>query len=178
MPIPDPLLKGTTRAYAIGRLFEMTAMEPTTDGERRMLGLVLPPWQRPGVWTTHQKIRFIEGIFHGFGTGYYVTNGLDWQKDGSRKPMSGWLLDGQQRISAIRDFVHGKLTIFDDVTYGSLSEPECRRFFRKNFDCFELEYSADEDRLKDLYDRMNFGGTPHEVHQQATAAPRYARPGC
>ncbi|MDP3310598.1 MAG: DUF262 domain-containing protein, partial [Polaromonas sp.] len=58
----------------------MTAMEPTTDGERRMLGLVLPPWQRPGVWTTHQKIRFIEGIFHGFGTGYYVTNGLDWQK--------------------------------------------------------------------------------------------------
>jgi Protein of unknown function DUF262 len=178
MPIPVPLLNGTTRAYSIGRLFEMGPTEPISLGERRMLGLVLPAWQRPEVWTVLQKTRFIEGIFHGFGTGYYVTNGLDWQDDGSRKPMAGWLLDGQQRISALRDFVQNELTIFDDVQYSSLSEPERRRFLRKHFDCFELEYSNDEDRLMALYDRMNFGGTPHDVQQRAIKAPLYPSARC
>ena len=172
MPIPEPLLKGATRAYTIGRLFEMSPLKPVMPGERQILGLVLPPWQRPEVWNIQQKVRFVEGIFHGFGTGYYVTNGLDWQNDGARKLMSGWLLDGQQRISAIRDFVRGDLIIFGDVTFGSLSAADCIRFLRRNFDCFELEYSSDEDRLKNLYDLMNFGGTPHETHQRAELAPR------
>lgn len=169
MPIPTPLLKGVTHAYDIDRLFlTPSSTGSPVSGERSLLGLMLPPWQRSEVWTDFQKVRYVEGIFHGFGLGTYVINGMDWQKDGARKPMSGWLIDGQQRIGAIRDFVQGRLTIFEDVTFGSLSAPEAKRFLRRNFDCFELEYSEDENQLKDLYDRLNFGGTPHRESERAT----------
>lgn len=167
MPIPAPLLKGARRDYTLGRLVEMTPTDPTTPTERRILGLVLPPWQRPEVWTVEQKRRFIEGIFLGLGCGYYVTNGLEWVQSGASAPMSGWLIDGQQRISAIRDFLSGELVAFGDVRFPDLSEPQKMRFCRTPFPCFELDYCENETVLMELYDRLNFGGTPHTPEQRA-----------
>lgn len=134
------------------------------------MSLVLPPWQRKEVWSEAQKIQFIEGIFLGLGCGYYVTNGLEWLPNGDSAPMSGWLLDGQQRISAIRDFYEDKLTVFEDVTYSSLDEPARMRFGRTVFPCFELDYTADENVLIELYNRLNFGGTPHTEAERVTSA--------
>lgn len=176
MPLPDPLLRGTTRMYPIEMLFAESAPQPAGCGERRLLSLVLPPWQRPEVWTPLQKRRFVEGIFLGFGLGCYVTNGMEWLENGAPAPMAGWLIDGQQRISALRDFVQGDMVIFDDVSYQSLSNPERIRFMKKNFDRFELSYVSDEERLKELYDRLNFGGTAHEDHERASLAPLAERP--
>lgn len=166
MPIPAPLLKGSRRDYTLGRLVEMTPTDPTMPTERRLLGFVLPPWQRPEVWTVEQRRRFIEGVFLGLGCGYYVTNGLDWVDNGDSAPMSGWLIDGQQRISAIRDFLSGDLVVFGDVRFTEMSRPEQLRFCRTPFPCFELEYCSDEDALVELYDRLNFGGTPHTPEQR------------
>jgi hypothetical protein len=105
------------REHTIEQLIQPMA-DPTVPGDRRLLGLVLPPWQRPEVWNDAQKQRFVEGIFLGFGCGQYVINGLEWLSDGSSAPMSGWLLDGQQRISALRDFLetaqlHGAMHTLD-----------------------------------------------------------------
>ena len=166
MPIPPPLLTGTRREYTLGRLVEMTPTDPTMPTERRILGLVLPPWQRPEVWTIEQKCRFIEGIFLGLGCGWYVTNGLEWNHRGESVPMSGWLIDGQQRMSAIRDFLSGELVVFGDVRFPDLSEPQKRRFYRTPFPCFELDYCDNETVLQELYDRLNFGGTPHTPEQR------------
>lgn len=170
MPIPERLLKGSNRDYQIGHLLEMTPVEQTAPTERRLLGLVLPPWQRPEVWTVEQKCRFVEGIFLGLGCGYYVTNGADWVESGAPAPMAGWLLDGQQRISALRDFFDDKLVLFGDVTYSTLTKPQALRFKRTAFPCFELEYTDNEQTLKDLYDRLNFAGTPHQPSQRALAS--------
>ena len=75
--------------------------------ERRLLCLVLPPWQRPEVWNAAQKQRFVEGVFEGYGCGYYVTNGLEWIDDpehGARSaPMSGWLLDDEHALKHLYD---------------------------------------------------------------------------
>lgn len=166
MPIPQPLLKGNRREYTLGRLIEMIPTDPTMPAERRLLGLVLPPWQRPEVWTVEQKHRFIESIFLGLGCGYYVTNGLEWTNSGHSAPMSGWLIDGQQRISAIRDFVSGDLVVFGDVRFPELTKPEQMRFCRTSFPCIELDYCDNEDVLLELYDRLNFGGTPHSAEHQ------------
>lgn len=76
------------------------------------MNLVLPPWQRPPSWNLDQQVQFIEGIFLGLGTGYYVINGRDYDDQGHDKPMSGWLIDGQQRITAIARFFHGEISIF------------------------------------------------------------------
>lgn len=166
MPIPPPLLTGSRREYTIGHLVDSTPVDPTTPMERRLLSLVLPPWQRPEVWSALQKRRFIESIFLGLGTGYYVVNGLDWDNAGACLPMAGWLLDGQQRICAIRDFLNGTLVVFDDVKFTEFSKPDQVRFLRNPFPCFQLEYTSDEDTLKELYDRLNFGGTAHTAEQR------------
>ena len=80
--------------------------------------------------------------------------------------MSGWLIDGQQRITALRDFIDGKLVIFNDVIFTKMDKPARLRFLNTPFPCFELDYCNDERVLMDLYDRMNFGGTPHAPEQR------------
>lgn len=166
MPLPQRLIDGVRREYTIGHLFEMSMVDPTAPNERQLLTQVLPPWQRPEVWTMEQKRRFIEGIFLGLGCGYYVVNGKDWNRDGTSLPMSGWLLDGQQRLSALRDFVLNGLVVFGDVTYAGLSAAQQRKFKNEGFPCFEISYTDDENALKELYDRLNFGGTPHTPEQR------------
>lgn len=168
MALPPKLLEGSRCEYTIGRLVEMVSAETTQQGERQLLGLVLPPWQRPEVWTVEQKRRFVEGAFLGFGCGYYVTNGFEFEHDGTSAPMSGWLLDGQQRISAIRDFLNDELEVFGGVSYSSLTQPERLRLLRTGFSCIELEYTSNEAVLKELYDRLNFSGTPHTSEQRAS----------
>lgn len=172
MPIPKPLLTGTMHDYGIGALVDMSAPEPIDPSERRLMNLTLPPWQRPEVWSAEQKRRFVEGIWLGLGTGYYVVHGSDWDEAGHPKPMSGWLLDGQQRISALRDFLSGEMVVFGDVRFTEMSVPDQLRFKRRPFPCHELDYTDNEDMLKELYDRLNFGGTPHtEVQRVLPSQP-------
>ncbi|ALN21825.1 DUF262 domain-containing protein [Ectopseudomonas mendocina] len=160
--LPSPLLEGCNRQYDIDLLTRREATKITREGERQLMCWVLPVWQRDPSWSEEQQIRFIEGIFLGLGTGYYVVHGSDWHIDGEVKPMSGWLIDGQQRITAIKKFLDGELAIFDGIRFGDLDRPtQLRRFLRMPFPCIELEYQEDEERLKELYKRLCFGGTPH-----------------
>jgi Protein of unknown function DUF262 len=158
--LPDRLLQGRQRLMPIEVLLREPLLPPR-EGERTLLCWVLPPWQRPEVWSNERKVAYIEGIFLGFGTGTYVVHESDWAEDGA-KPMSGWLIDGQQRMTAIRDFVQDNLTIFDGLRFSSLSVADQRiRFLSVVFPSVELEYRPDEQRLKEIYLRMNFGGVPH-----------------
>lgn len=126
------------------------------------MNLVLPPWQRPPSWSLDQQVQFIEGIFLGLGTGYYVINGRDYDDQGHDKPMSGWLIDGQQRITAIARFFHGEISIFGGIFFQDLSLADKRRRFNNLiFPCIEMDYTDDEKVLKELYRRLNFSGTPH-----------------
>lgn len=158
--LPVKILQGANRVMPIEMLLRPPVI-PAKGEERPLLCWILPPWQRAEVWSMERKKAFIEGIFLGLGTGFYVVHQPEYHGDGAL-PMSGWLLDGQQRLSAIRDFVQGDLAIFDGVKYSDLSVGEQRRrFLSVVFPCVELEYQPDEQRLRDLYLRMNFGGMPH-----------------
>ena len=183
--LPERLLRGMQRDTTVEHLLGRP-IETTHPAERQLLAWVLPPWQRPEVWDVSRKRAFIEGIFLGLGTGYYVVHAPDWDESGV-KPMSGWLIDGQQRISAIRDFVQGDLDIFDGVRYADIDEiTRRRRFLGLNFPYIELNYAPDEQRLKTLYERLNFGGMGHTAADlqrltdtpalSITSAPTGARP--
>ncbi|WP_455233421.1 DUF262 domain-containing protein [Geopseudomonas aromaticivorans] len=162
LKLPAPILNGSQRAYPICALWEGTRALPNVAKERQLLNLVLPPWQRPACWTERQQVQFVEGIFLGLGTGFYVINGRDYDGQGHDKPMSGWLIDGQQRITAIARFVSDDLAIFNGLRYSDLSLAEKRlRFGNLVFPCIELEYQPDEELLKELYRRLNFSGTAH-----------------
>lgn len=170
MPVPQRVLeRGGRREYPLEVLLDGTALGKARPelNERQLLGLTLPRWQRPVSWDEARQVQFIEGVFLGFGCGYYVINGSDWGPGGEAKPMSGWLLDGQQRITAIREFVEGRLTVFGDVTFASLDRAERLRFLREPFPCVELEYQDSEEKLKTLYARLAFGGVPHTAEDMA-----------
>ncbi|MGI0646824.1 GmrSD restriction endonuclease domain-containing protein [Pseudomonas aeruginosa] len=165
--LPAPILSGMQRAFSISMLWEGRAAEKTSEDEIQLLNLVLPKWQRDTVWTAHQQTQFIEGIFLGLGTGYYVTNGHDYN-DGGCLPMSGWLLDGQQRITSIARFIEDALPIFDGIRYSDLSPADRSRYFDNVvFPSVELKYVDDEEVLKTLYRRLNFSGTAHTAADMA-----------
>ncbi|MFL9611049.1 DUF262 domain-containing protein [Methylobacillus sp. Pita2] len=165
--LPDQLYRGNRREFTLDALITIPAITPTHPDERVLLNLVLPPWQRDEVWTDAQKSRFIESIFLGLDIGYYVVVEADWDNVGV-KPNSAWLLDGQQRLSAIRDFMDDKIEIFDGIKFSEI-DPVVRlkRFLRYPFPRYEVPHSPDVTLFQDLYDRMNFGGTNHTEQDRA-----------
>ncbi|RTL42914.1 MAG: DUF262 domain-containing protein [Burkholderiales bacterium] len=164
--LPDVLLSGAAAPRTIASLWEESAVEMTLAGERQLMSLVLPPWQRPSVWDAQRQRAFIEGILLGFPPGAIVTVEPDWTSGPGGhavvKKGSGWLIDGQQRVTAIREFVEGPLTVFDGLGYRDLARAEqLRRFDRVVLTRICLPNDTDEQTLKALYRRMNYGGVAH-----------------
>lgn len=175
--LPPRLLNATSRPLSIESFFRTSEVAPAA-GERMLLGYPLPPWQREEKWSLEQKIKFIEGVFLGLGTGTFVINGMEFQDDGLA-PFAGWLLDGQQRLSAIRDFYAGLFPVFGDTYWSDIPLVEQRRrFLYVIFPCSEMSYTDDEDLLKEVYRRLNFSGTPHTL-EDLDALGDFPRPaGC
>lgn len=150
--------------------------EPKT-GEK-LCGFFLPPFQRPEVWDTERKIKLIESLFCNINIGsmMFVSNFQNPEVD-------GWLIDGQQRLSAIRDFVFGKFGVFDDSlyfeelettnlvfnsTYGRNRKPQNAKIaFRGVYlDFNRIDDISDPKILMQIYERLNFGGMPHTEDQR------------
>lgn len=160
--LPEKILNGSTRSYTISHLLHGTPVSPTIPSERVVMNRVLPPWQRPFVWERERQIAFVEGICLGLGTGSYCVNGSDYELAGEERFMSGWVIDGQQRLTSLGLFLKDAFPVFGSVYYSQLSVAEQRRrILNQPFPCFELEYQADEEKLKELYKRLNFGGVAH-----------------
>lgn len=166
MSLPDRLLHGTSCPRTVSSLWEETAGETTSPDERLLLAFVLPPWQRPVVWDAERQRAFVEGILLGFPPGAIVTVAPDWETGENGRavvmPHSHYLIDGQQRVTAIREFIEGRLAVFDGVRYSDIPRHEqLRRFDRVVLTRIELPSSTDVHTLKALYIRMNYGGLPH-----------------
>lgn len=129
------------------------------------MGLPLPPWQRGLVWSTTQQQRFIESAWLGLHLGMVVVNGVRHSKRGTLHPLSGLLLDGQQRLAAIEAYLDSRFAVSGHYWH-QLAAHERARFARTPFTRCEVSV-WDEARLRDLYDRMNFGGTAHTPDQRA-----------
>lgn len=141
--------------YKLDAGWERTA--PLGEGERRLGNFVLPPFQRPEVWTLEQKIRFIESIWNGLPLGTYIVNRVltPWAC-----PYDNWLLDGQQRITAILDYVGDVFPIMG-YRWSELTKQDQVQFGMTPMACLETQIT-DLAQLEDIYDRLAYGGTPHE----------------
>ena len=123
-------------------------------------GYLIPPFQRPVVWTYEQMSKFIESIFLGYDLGRIVYV-CDFDS-----PFDGCIIDGLQRLTAIERFIKDEFTIFDKYTFSSLPRQAQRRFTRSN-DIPALRIkNADEQQLREMYNRMNYGGTAHTENQR------------
>jgi len=133
-----------------------------------LLGTVIPPFQRPLVWDEGRMARFVESAWMGFSLGQYIVN------DTMNKPLDErgryhrtdrWLVDGQQRLTALKRYFADDFPVFGGL-WSEVPARERRRFLNTPFPRGIVSI-ADEGQLRELYDRLNFGGVPHLESQRA-----------
>ena len=114
-----------------------------------------PDFQRHHVWNEEQQTKYVEWILKGGFSGRDIFwNCKGWQ-DSYEGPLQ--LVDGLQRITAVRKFLDDKLSVFGHTKSqfsGRIPRMECRFKFHIN----NLE--TEEEVLK-WYLAMNCGGTDH-----------------
>lgn len=143
-------------AYCMGRYKAMKAGQINAHGRRTLMGFVLPDWQRGLVWTQAQKVAFIQSAWLGVPIGTYAYNQAPLDS-----PLDYLLIDGQQRMSAIQDYVENLFPVFGHW-WSDLPPADTRRWeLSTPFGCFITE-TTNESYLRGYYNLLNFGGTPHE----------------
>lgn len=151
----------STMAHCMGQYRDWKAGKVETHGRRTVMGFVLPDWQRGLVWTEAQKIAFIESAWKGVPIGTYSYNqaALGSDKD-------YLLIDGQQRMSAIQDYIEGKFPVFGEF-YADISQRDERRWGMTTIFASYVTETEDESYLRSYYNLMNFGGVAHKETERA-----------
>jgi hypothetical protein len=124
------------------------------------------PYQRGRLWSEEQNRNLIKSLLQGIPIGVIFTNNRGWDVHSRR------IVDGKQRISAIRDFVEGRLSVsaewfraqdvpagVEEVSYRDLSVP-ARRFFDASTVAVAESKLSDLAGEASLYLLINFGGVP------------------
>jgi hypothetical protein len=120
---------------------------------------VIPNFQRPLVWTQEQKIKLIESIWLGIPIGTYTIN------EAYQTPYDMIIIDGQQRINAIKEYISDTFKVYD-MFYSELRDSYKKRFINAIFPRYTTQ-SDDIEYLKKYYNLMNFGGTAHKKSERA-----------
>lgn len=140
----------------------------TDVAESYACGYPVPYFQRDLCWSRSQEVRFIESAWLGLNIGSYTLHKMDWESVGSDAKalkFSGWLIDGQQRLTTIERYWNDEFKVFG-LLFSELNSQERRRFMSITFYHFEVEL-WDEKTIRDLYNRMAFGGTAHKESEKA-----------
>jgi len=128
----------------------------------------LPDFQRPRVWTLEQNVKLIESMWKGIPIGTYSVNQIqnfEMESETFQK-YDSLLLDGQQRIAAILDYMGDKFAVFGNL-FSDLSVPDQRHFEQLKFP-YRLTHFQEIEDITEYYDTMNFGGVEHAPEQRAT----------
>ena len=127
-----------------------------SPGERFLGAFIVPCFQRQPVWTEYQKVRLIESVYMGLPIGAIVYN-----QTPCAGPTDRWLLDGQQRVTALVDYVRGAVLV-NGWRYPDLPLTERRHFERMGIAVIETRLT-DEADCRDIYNRLAYGGTAHDA---------------
>jgi hypothetical protein len=117
-----------------------------------------PPFQRNPVWTDVQKAYLIDTILHGLPIPeLYMQDLVD--SSGAERHV---VVDGQQRVRAVLDFIRGSYVLTGDdvtaswrgLTFEQLSADEKKAIFAYKFVVRVLP-SLDEEALRRIFARLN-----------------------
>lgn len=126
-----------------------------------------PPYQRGLVWGTKRKRNLIRSLLSGIPVPSIVINdrSVRFEEWDANTDASYVVVDGKQRITALRDFVDGKFGVpgdwfdvdADEVLFPELGLPSQRHFLHRPIAVSEAKLATlDEER--DMFDLINFGG--------------------
>ena len=125
--------------------------------------IFIPDYQRDMVWSARQQSRFIESILIKLPVPFIFAGDV---ADGPRKGCLE-IIDGSQRIRTLDNFLSGRLklegltrlTSAMGMRFPDLSKPRQLRFKRSSVRVIELTEQADEDARREMFDRLNSGGS-------------------
>lgn len=132
--------------------------------------LFIPDYQREFVWKSRQQARFIESILLNLPIPYiFVADVGEGMREGRLE-----IVDGSQRVRTLVAFMQDelrldglkKLTAANGFTFSELSVPRQMRFKRKTLRMIELTESTDEEARREIFDRLNSGGTRIQPMEQ------------
>lgn len=154
--MPEVLLSGSTRNWTLEHF--ITAFEP--EKSVGTIGwLKLPKFQRPFVWTLEQQIRFIESMWQGLDIGRFC-----YTQDVDHPEFDHLLIDGQQRMTTIFKYIRDEFKVFG-LYYSEVHWRDISRFAHTAMPTVVIVNKQhavlNEEKLLELYNRMNYGGTNH-----------------
>ncbi len=142
--------------------FNLDDVLPTLDKwvEERSLDLD-PDFQRLHVWTEEQQIAWIEHILRGGSTGRTIyLNNPEWQRS-FRKGDQFVLVDGKQRVQALRRFFGNEIPAFGHLHSEFLDRSDrIRQGFKIN-----VNDLLTRKEVLQWYIEFNSGGTPHTAEE-------------
>lgn len=128
--------------------------------------LFIPDYQREFVWSAKQQSRFIESLLMNLPIPYvFAADVAHGEREGQME-----IIDGSQRIRALDNFFNRdlvliglkKLTAANGFRFADLPAARQLRLRRKTIRMIELDKQADEEARRELFDRLNTGGTKLE----------------
>lgn len=138
-------------------------VEKFTDGlETDEAELFIPDYQREFVWTESQQSRFIESLLLNLPVPYLFVADTNENDDGRIE-----IVDGSQRIRTLVRFLMGELELkglekipaANGLRFTDFPKSRQLRFKRKTLRMIELTEQADEEARREIFDRLNSGGT-------------------
>ena len=115
--------------------------------------LILSPYfQRNLVWRDTHRREFIDTIIKGFPfPQIFLARGPI-----NLETMQAYqcVVDGQQRLNAIRDFIEGKIDVGGKL-FSDFSQKEKEEFLKYEVAVIDFDLDNDDDRLKDIFHRLN-----------------------
>lgn len=132
--------------------------------------LFIPDYQREFIWDDKQQSRFIESILLNLPVPYLFVADVGHGRHEGRLE----IVDGSQRIRTLVRFVKGelllqdlkKLEVANGFCFSDFSRPRQLRFQRKTLRMIELTELADEETRREIFDRLNSGGTKLQPMEQ------------
>ncbi|WP_294328389.1 DUF262 domain-containing protein [uncultured Sphingomonas sp.] len=117
----------------------------------------IPDWQRDEVWDPPRKQALIDSILRGWRLPkfYFVAS--------STKPISYEVVDGQQRLATIFEFLSDELELTDDTAaqFGGKKYSELPDDVSDRVDDFEIDFDeiedASDDELMEFFQRLQSG---------------------
>lgn len=147
------------REWPIEVLVEKFTSGRETDSSE----IFIPDYQREMVWSAKQQSRFIESILIRLPVPFiFAADVGSGDREGSLE-----IIDGSQRLRTLDNFLSNRLRLQDLVRLtaangmllSDFSKPRQLRFKRSTVRVIELSEQADEQARREMFDRLNSGGT-------------------
>lgn len=145
--------------YAVNQHQISTFLAFVKDGQ-----IAIPEVQRPFVWDSSQVRDLLDSLYKGYPVGYVIT----WQnpnvrlKDGKLSAGKKILIDGQQRITALRASILG-----EEVVNKDYQKVKIRIAFNPLSETFEVQNPAilkDRTWLPDISEIINHGSLMQAIN--------------